>query len=788
MNSDYTTQADAVFIAVDSVKGLSASQTFVVKQKNHEVVKDNTGSYFVMPAIDSDGNVTTVKVDAKSLGDDGQKLDNVGTTQVTSVVSMSDVTKNSDDIITGASFDVSYTGNGDNGVNGDFKTGQSYYKTTGVVAPLNGVIGVGDDDKTNAAYWAYTKDTKFYSVNEDMNAITVISASDIVTDANDVIFFVADDDATASYKVVKTVIVQKVAPPAPTAYYALPAVTGAQWSVDGGSTWVAANAATTAASGASIKLKFATAPASIVVTLSDDSVQATTESPAGTYSFTMPAKAVKSVTVTPKDESAYDGTIVVDYSTDASVGSSTDPFVAKVITYIGEDAPTEDQVVDAIIAAFQEDYPTYTNIDSSAYPVLKFTAKYGSLYVTCADSSIAAPAEGTAVADAAGLTAFLSGVAGTAVLTASVETSETLTANHPVIVPDGITLTLDGNNAVQSNGKISGEGKVIIKTGDITGNANIEVADVEIQGGSIDGVPAGMNLKVTGDAELKGANAAGSTITVSENKTLTVSGSTALGADITGAGNVTIAASSTVTGGEHIKVSGDVTISDTGSIDTLPNATGNINVDGDVTIATSKSVKIATGKTLTIATGKTLTLIDAAATGLDGAIAGAGKLVLSAGGAVNDITAALENTSGALTIKGTAAPSALTWTAGKITVTSTGNLTLPATTTSVHADGLEISGTVKLSGDLAVNGSASNIDIKATGVLDLNGKNLTGAASATIAVAGGAQIKNVTGAKFYTDTTLATADITVPASGVSSYTYGTDYGTTSDQTGWKATA
>lgn len=207
LNSDYTTQADAVFIAVDSVKGMSANQTFVVKQKDHEVISDSDGKYFVMPAIDENGDVIEVKVDAETLGADSAdpptKLDNVGDVQVIGVVSMSDVTKDKNDIYTNATFDTPTS-------SASFSNGVSYYKTTGLVAPANGVIGLGDDDKAAAIYWAYTGNTNFYEVSENFKTLTKVSASDIMTDDNDTVYFVADDDATASYRVVKTVIVQKV--------------------------------------------------------------------------------------------------------------------------------------------------------------------------------------------------------------------------------------------------------------------------------------------------------------------------------------------------------------------------------------------------------------------------------------------------------------------------------------------------------------------------------------------------------------------------------------------------
>ena len=204
-NSDYRTQLDAVYFSAASLKGLSAEATFVVKKVDHTVISDSDGSYFVMPAI-VDGEVTEVKVDAKKLGADGAALDNVGndpTDQVSGVISMSDIVKDKNGIYTGATFNTGEP-------SADFVSGKSYYATSKVVAPANGVIGFGSDDKNDAIYWAYTAKTNFFEVSENLKTITKIDAESVSTDGNDLVYFVADDDATASYKVVKTVIIVKV--------------------------------------------------------------------------------------------------------------------------------------------------------------------------------------------------------------------------------------------------------------------------------------------------------------------------------------------------------------------------------------------------------------------------------------------------------------------------------------------------------------------------------------------------------------------------------------------------
>ncbi len=204
-NSDYGTQLDAVYFSAASLKGLSAEATFVVKKVDHTVISDSDGSYFVMPAI-VDGEVTEVKVDAKKLGANGAPLDNVGndpTDQVSGVISMSDIVKDKNGIYTGATFNTGEP-------SADFVSGKSYYATSEVVAPANGVIGFGSDNKNDAIYWAYTAKTNFFEVSENLKTITKIDAESVSTDGNDLVYFVADDDATASYKVVKTVIIVKV--------------------------------------------------------------------------------------------------------------------------------------------------------------------------------------------------------------------------------------------------------------------------------------------------------------------------------------------------------------------------------------------------------------------------------------------------------------------------------------------------------------------------------------------------------------------------------------------------
>ena len=99
---------------------------------------------------------------------------------------------------------------------------------------------------------------------------------------------------------------------------------------------------------------------------------------------------------------------------------------------------------------------------------------------------------------------------------------------------------------------------------------------------------------------------------------------------------------------------------------------------------------------------------------------------------------------------------------------------------------MDVAGTVKLAGKFTT--VSTTLDIKATGVLDLDGKELAGAASVKVTVATGAQIKNISGTKFYDDSGNAiTSNITVAGS-TATYDWGDTNGANSDETGWKADA
>ena len=313
-------------------------------------------------------------------------------------------------------------------------------------------------------------------------------------------------------------------------------------------------------------------------------------------------------------------------------------------------------------------------------------------------------------------------------------------------------------------------------------------------------------IQINGDIAV--TTAPSKDLEVLENKTLTIntnSNAITLTKDITGTGKVTVSGANGVVAGDKIQVTGGLTL--TGKID---------KVGANMTVAVSDNAEITTsvgaGAAVTVATTKALTLSGDVNNNvaIAGTIAGTktakvaitatgtvtgGDKITTAGGIVlnganvtiDKIGAVPVDVKAAVTISGTATPSALTHNGGKISVASTGNLTLPANTT-LHSDGMDVEGTVKLAGKFTVVGD-KKLSIKATGVLDLDGKELAGGTGVKVGVAGGAQIKNIGGTKFFNlDGTAVTSDIAVPNTGVSTYNYDTNYGTSGDQTGWKAAA
>ena len=313
-------------------------------------------------------------------------------------------------------------------------------------------------------------------------------------------------------------------------------------------------------------------------------------------------------------------------------------------------------------------------------------------------------------------------------------------------------------------------------------------------------------IQIDGDIEVTAAPS--KDLEVLENKTLTINASSsavALTKEITGAGKVTVSGTSGVTGGDKIKVTGGLTL--TGKIDKV-GANMAVTVSDNAEITTS----VAAGATVTVATTKTLTLSGDASNNvaIAGTITGTGtaKVAITATGTVtggdkitttggielngagvtiDKISAVPVDVKAAVTIGGTATPSALTHTGGKITVAAnTGNLTLPAAIT-IHTDGMQINGKVTAKGDVTI--SSTNVAIGANGTLDLGTKELKGSSGAKLGVAANAQIKNFGATKFYASGSndVIAADITV-AGTTATYDWNSNYGAGGDQTGWKANA
>ena len=205
-STDYRTQIEAVYIAAESVKGISGLNTFVAFKANADVKTDSTGSYYELPAV-VDGEVTTVKMDYATF----KAATEINNT--TGVYAYSSVVTDKNGIITSGT-----KTNEANTVYLDSNPSYGWGKAVGVVEANGIVIGVGakansgeadvDTLKTNAMYWAYDKDTKIFYVNDAYDTITESSAESIATDILDVVYFTVDSET----KVLDTVfIVDKTA-------------------------------------------------------------------------------------------------------------------------------------------------------------------------------------------------------------------------------------------------------------------------------------------------------------------------------------------------------------------------------------------------------------------------------------------------------------------------------------------------------------------------------------------------------------------------------------------------
>ena len=192
LNGEYGAQLDYVYIYAAKMAGISGVDTYLVKEKNADIITNSDGSYYVLPAV-VDGEVTTVKVKASVFDS------RTGTTNASAgaVYAIDNVIKNAKTgIIT--SFDV---------------VNMSATTKTGVVAANGIVIGVDNKGATSidalkdvATYWAYNDKTSVYYVDEDYEGITKVDVDAIKTDLNDTVIYTIDTDTK---KLVDVIVIEK---------------------------------------------------------------------------------------------------------------------------------------------------------------------------------------------------------------------------------------------------------------------------------------------------------------------------------------------------------------------------------------------------------------------------------------------------------------------------------------------------------------------------------------------------------------------------------------------------
>ena len=204
--SDNRTQVEAVYVSATQLKGIEGVDTFVSFEKGWKVITDNTGSYYVLPAV-VEGEITEAKLDYTYFSGAGKINDTSG------IYALDNVITDSDGIITSATVKNVDT----------YDTSSAWGNKVGIVAADGVVVGINttsydrspiDNLKKYAQYWAYTDETKVYYVSEDYEVITDIGVNGINTDLNDVVFYSVDDDT----KTLDTVIIYEVedGTPAPT--------------------------------------------------------------------------------------------------------------------------------------------------------------------------------------------------------------------------------------------------------------------------------------------------------------------------------------------------------------------------------------------------------------------------------------------------------------------------------------------------------------------------------------------------------------------------------------------
>ena len=169
-SSSNNSRIEVVYLAYESMAGVSAVDTYVAVPADKTPISDSTGDYYELPAV-VDGEVTTVKID-----------DLTGIT-AKGVYALSNIVKNSDDIIT------------------DFDKASFGVSETGVTAADGQVLGADDQS------WAYNDNTLAYYVNSACTTITALDVEDIVSDDNDLVRATLSSDG----KTLRDVFVVEVA-------------------------------------------------------------------------------------------------------------------------------------------------------------------------------------------------------------------------------------------------------------------------------------------------------------------------------------------------------------------------------------------------------------------------------------------------------------------------------------------------------------------------------------------------------------------------------------------------
>jgi hypothetical protein len=199
LDSYYTTQINAVYLAYDEMDGVSSVDTYFVKKSDAEITHDSTGDYYVLPAV-VDGEVTTVKVDASLQVTSGPNM--APTAKAQGVYAIKNVVTDKNGIITSATA-VTFNVNGNHGTVAANGAVLGIGKNTTDQADIDTLVRVAD-------YWSYTNSTKVYRVDKDYKSIEAIEIGDVYSDVNDLVYAKFDDKTTTDSKKLQDVFVVEV--------------------------------------------------------------------------------------------------------------------------------------------------------------------------------------------------------------------------------------------------------------------------------------------------------------------------------------------------------------------------------------------------------------------------------------------------------------------------------------------------------------------------------------------------------------------------------------------------